>query len=177
MRHDSLGRRRRKGQERGLRPMHPRLSDDQVSRSLRAVLSPAEWDRLDAMTAGELSAGAVSAARALGAVLSRLMAGAARDGRQDVADDAAGVNLPFGPALSRQPRESLRAAALPTLTLTFPEGWEPLAPRSPVGSGSGEGETGDASGESPGDTRRHWLDWEMEKQRLRLRGPGTRSVG
>ncbi len=44
---DSLGRRRRPTQTRGLRPIHPVLAPDERSRSIRVAMSERAWAALD----------------------------------------------------------------------------------------------------------------------------------
>jgi hypothetical protein len=73
---DRLGRRRRPGQERGLRPLHPALPEEWVSRALRVAMSESDWAHLEALAARY--AGMVpTQARAYGLVLSSLLNSAA----------------------------------------------------------------------------------------------------
>ncbi len=69
---DSLGRRRRPGQERGLRPLHPLLPEEWVSRALRVAMSEADWAHLEALAA-RFAGMAPTQARAYGMVLSNLL--------------------------------------------------------------------------------------------------------
>ncbi len=73
---DSLGRARRPGQQRGLRPRHPLLPDRWESRALRLAMPAADWARFEALAA-KLGADAPTAARAYGEALARLMDAAA----------------------------------------------------------------------------------------------------
>ena len=59
---DRRGRRRRPGQQRGLRPMHPLLPERWVSRALRVAMSELDWRRLEAtgMSSRPASAPAMS---------------------------------------------------------------------------------------------------------------------
>lgn len=72
MPHDRLGRARAPGQNRGLRPLHPRLPLRWVSRALRLAMPEADWARLDALARRHRAAGDTQArayGRALGALL------------------------------------------------------------------------------------------------------------
>jgi len=64
---DSLGRRRQPTQNRGLRPLHPRLPGNLISRSVRVAMSAAAWRRLDEATG-------VTKPRAIGEILERALA-------------------------------------------------------------------------------------------------------
>ena len=79
MRRDSSGRRRREGQERGLRPIYPRLPGEWVSRAVRIAMPALRWTQFDALVA-RAGAGAATGARATGFALLALM-DAAVDGR------------------------------------------------------------------------------------------------
>lgn len=72
MERDRLGRRRRPGQDRGLRPLYPSLPDEWVSKVLRVAMSEADWARFEALAAGA-AATAATQARANGLVVSRLL--------------------------------------------------------------------------------------------------------
>lgn len=69
---DRLGRRRQPDQERGLRPLHPPLPEEWVSRALRLAMSETDWCRFEALVR-ELGADQPTQARASGATLSRLI--------------------------------------------------------------------------------------------------------
>jgi hypothetical protein len=72
MERDRMGRRRQPDQERGLRPLHPPLPEEWVSKALRVSMSEADWSRFEAL-ARSLSAAAPTQARAYGLALSALM--------------------------------------------------------------------------------------------------------
>ncbi len=72
MERDRLGRRRGPEQERGLRPLHPRLPEEWISKVLRVAMSEADWDRFEAL-AGACAPVAPSQARANGLVISSLL--------------------------------------------------------------------------------------------------------
>jgi hypothetical protein len=72
MERDRLGRRRTPLQERGLRPLHPLLPEEWISKALRVAMSETDWARFDALLA-RYRAFAPTLARAHGMVLSRLM--------------------------------------------------------------------------------------------------------
>jgi hypothetical protein len=72
MDHDRLGRRRGPGQERGLRPLHPILPDEWISRVLRVAMSESDWERFEAL-ADAYALEAPSQARAHGMALSNLL--------------------------------------------------------------------------------------------------------
>ncbi len=72
MRRDRLGRRRRPGQDRGLRPLYPILPEEWVSKALRVAMSRADWARFEALAAGA-AANATTQARANGLVVSGLL--------------------------------------------------------------------------------------------------------
>jgi hypothetical protein len=69
---DRLGRRRRPGQERGLRPLHPALPAAWHSRALRVAMAAEDWARFDALVA-TLGDGEPSQARACGQAIAQLM--------------------------------------------------------------------------------------------------------
>ncbi len=72
MERDRLGRRRSPEQERGLRPLHPPLPDEWISKALRVAMSESDWDRFQALV-HHYAATAPSQARAHGIVLSSLL--------------------------------------------------------------------------------------------------------
>src|SRR5215472_4911379 len=72
MRTDIAGRRRREGQERGLRPLFPRLPDQWVSRAMRVAMLAADWARFDALTT-RAAEGTDTGARAAGRALMVLL--------------------------------------------------------------------------------------------------------
>ena len=51
MERDRLGRRRRPEQERGLRPLHPLLPEEWVSKALRVAMSESDWAELESLVA------------------------------------------------------------------------------------------------------------------------------
>jgi hypothetical protein len=74
MERDRLGRRRSPEQERGLRPLHPLLPEEWVSKALRVAMSESDWAELEALVA-ESAVMAPTQARAYGVVLSGLLHG------------------------------------------------------------------------------------------------------
>jgi hypothetical protein len=74
MERDRLGRRRRPEQERGLRPLHPLLPEEWVSKALRVAMSESDWAEFEALVA-RCAAVAPTHARAYGMVLSGLLNG------------------------------------------------------------------------------------------------------
>jgi hypothetical protein len=72
MERDRLGRRRRPEQERGLRPLHPLLPEEWVSKALRVAMSETDWAEFEALVAGRAIM-APTQARACGMVLSGLL--------------------------------------------------------------------------------------------------------
>ncbi len=56
MERDRLGRRRSPEQERGLRPLHPPLPEEWVSKVLRVAMPESDWERFETL-AGRLRAG------------------------------------------------------------------------------------------------------------------------
>lgn len=74
MDHDRLGRRRQPGQERGLRPLHPRLPEEWISRALRVAMPRADWLRFEDAVR-RLGGSATTQARAYGLAISRLTQG------------------------------------------------------------------------------------------------------
>ena len=72
MERDRLGRRRCPGQERGLRPLHPRLPGEWVSKVLRVAMPESDWERFEAL-ADACAPIAPTQARANGVVLSSLL--------------------------------------------------------------------------------------------------------
>jgi hypothetical protein len=77
MQRDRLGRRRSPEQERGLRPLHPPLPEEWISKALRVAMSESDWDRFDALVA-RFTSMAPTQARAHGLVLSELLHGVQR---------------------------------------------------------------------------------------------------
>jgi hypothetical protein len=75
MQRDRLGRRRQPEQQRGLRPLHPPLPEQWISRALRVAMSQGDWDRFEALVR-QLGGGATTQARAYGMTLSQLVQGA-----------------------------------------------------------------------------------------------------
>lgn len=71
-RRDSIGRRRRPSQSRGLRPLYPLLPAGLRSRSIRVAMTAYAWERLERLTA---ASSAPTAPRAIGEVLERAVAG------------------------------------------------------------------------------------------------------
>jgi hypothetical protein len=69
---DRLGRVRRPGQGRGLRPLHPRLPQRWVSRAIRVAMSHGDWHRFESLVADHSRAGE-SEARRRGEALSSLL--------------------------------------------------------------------------------------------------------
>src|SRR5580658_1899713 len=74
MERDRLGRKRSPEQERGLRPLHPRLPEEWISKVLRVAMSESDWNRLEALVARH-GGTASTQARAHGLVLSHLLHG------------------------------------------------------------------------------------------------------
>ena len=72
MERDRLGRRRRPDQERGLRPLHPLLPEEWVSKALRVAMSESDWAEFEALVA-RFAVMAPTHARAIGMVLSGLL--------------------------------------------------------------------------------------------------------
>src|SRR5262249_40632656 len=72
MERDRLGRRRRPEQERGLRPLHPLLPEEWVSKALRVAMSEADWTEIESLVA-RCALTAPTQARAIGMVLSGLL--------------------------------------------------------------------------------------------------------
>ena len=72
MDHDRLGRRRSPEQERGLRPLHPILPEEWVSKVLRVAMPESDWEQFEAL-AGAYAAKAATQARAHGMALSGLL--------------------------------------------------------------------------------------------------------
>jgi hypothetical protein len=69
---DRLGRRRQPDQERGLRPLHPLLPEQWISKALRVAMSGADWVRFEALVA-EAARSEPTQARAYGSAISRLV--------------------------------------------------------------------------------------------------------
>jgi hypothetical protein len=74
---DRLGRVRTPHQNRGLRPLHPKLPTRWVSRAVRLAMSETDWTRFEALVRHHHGT-APSQARACGQALSALMDEAAR---------------------------------------------------------------------------------------------------
>ena len=72
MERDRLGRRRSPEQERGLRPLHPLLPEEWISKALRVAMSESDWAHFEALVS-RCNAMAPSQARAHGLVLSELL--------------------------------------------------------------------------------------------------------
>jgi hypothetical protein len=72
MERDRRGRRRQPDQERGLRPLHPLLPEQWVSKALRVAMSEEDWGRFEALV-HDLAAEAPTQARAYGRTLSHLV--------------------------------------------------------------------------------------------------------
>lgn len=68
---DALGRRRQPGQNRGLRPLFPRLPESFESRVVRIAMTRPAWSRLDTMLAEDAGA---TRPRAFGELLERMLA-------------------------------------------------------------------------------------------------------
>lgn len=69
---DRLGRRRRPGQTRGLRPIHPRLPQRMLSRAVRIAMQDGDWSRFEALV-DRASQEVPTRARAYGEVVARLI--------------------------------------------------------------------------------------------------------
>jgi hypothetical protein len=69
---DRRGRRRRPEQERGLRPLHPLLPPEWMSRALRVAMSADDWARFEALV-NEAAMRTPTQARAYGEAISRLI--------------------------------------------------------------------------------------------------------
>jgi len=72
MERDRLGRRRSPEQERGLRPLHPPLPEEWISKALRVAMSESDWERFSALV-DRFSSLAPTQARAQGLVISSLL--------------------------------------------------------------------------------------------------------
>ena len=72
MERDRLGRRRSPEQERGLRPLHPLLPEEWVSKALRVAMSESDWGELEGLVA-RCAVLSQTQARAYGMVLSSLL--------------------------------------------------------------------------------------------------------
>jgi hypothetical protein len=72
MERDRLGRRRSPDQGRGLRPLHPHLPEEWISKALRVAMSEADWDRFEGLVA-RYAAKAPTRARAHGLALASLL--------------------------------------------------------------------------------------------------------
>jgi hypothetical protein len=69
---DRLGRRRSPEQERGLRPLHPPLPEEWISKALRVAMSESDWERFQALVDHYVAA-TPSQARACGIAISTLL--------------------------------------------------------------------------------------------------------
>jgi hypothetical protein len=69
---DRLGRRRGPGQERGLRPLHPILPEEWISKALRVAMPESDWERFEALAAA-YAPNASTQARAQGMAISGLL--------------------------------------------------------------------------------------------------------
>jgi hypothetical protein len=72
MERDRLGRRRGPEQERGLRPLHPLLPEEWISKALRVAMPESDWERLEALAAA-YAPKASTQARAHGMAISDLL--------------------------------------------------------------------------------------------------------
>jgi hypothetical protein len=72
MERDRLGRKRSPEQVRGLRPLHPLLPDEWISKVLRIAMSDADWAHFEALVSRSADI-APSQARANGQILSELL--------------------------------------------------------------------------------------------------------
>jgi hypothetical protein len=72
MERDRLGRRRSPEQERGLRPLHPPLPEEWISKALRVAMSESDWAHFGALVA-RCAPMAATQARAHGLALSGLL--------------------------------------------------------------------------------------------------------
>jgi hypothetical protein len=72
MERDRLGRRRSPLQERGLRPLHPLLPEEWVSKALRVAMPDSDWVHFESLVARH-AATAPTQARAQGLVISELL--------------------------------------------------------------------------------------------------------
>lgn len=72
MERDRLGRRRSPEQERGLRPLHPLLPEEWISKALRVAMSDADWAHFEALVSRYKTV-ASSQARAHGMAISALI--------------------------------------------------------------------------------------------------------
>jgi hypothetical protein len=72
MERDRLGRRRSPLQERGLRPLHPLLPEEWVSKVLRVAMAESDWAQFETLAARYASV-AQTQARAHGLLLSGLL--------------------------------------------------------------------------------------------------------
>jgi hypothetical protein len=77
MERDRLGRRRSPLQERGLRPLHPLLPEEWVSKVLRVAMSESDWAKFETIVA-RCAALVPTQARAHGLALSGLLHAAPR---------------------------------------------------------------------------------------------------
>ncbi len=77
MERDRLGRRRSPEQERGLRPLHPLLPEEWVSKALRVAMSESDWSEFERLVA-RCATMAPTQARAHGMALSGLLHAASR---------------------------------------------------------------------------------------------------
>ena len=69
---DRRGRRRQPNQERGLRPLHPKLPRQWTSKAIRVAMSGEDWARLEALVQSAAEE-APTLARAHGLAISKLL--------------------------------------------------------------------------------------------------------
>jgi hypothetical protein len=72
MEHDRLGRRRSPEQVRGLRPLHPLLPEEWVSKALRVAMSESDWALFERLVA-RYAANSPTLARAHGQLIADLL--------------------------------------------------------------------------------------------------------
>jgi hypothetical protein len=72
MERDRLGRRRSPLQARGLRPLHPRLPEEWISKALRVAMSESDWAHFESLVA-HYAAMAPTQARAQGLAISEML--------------------------------------------------------------------------------------------------------
>src|SRR5262245_28465718 len=70
LKYDTLGRQRAEGQERGLRPLHPRLPENWISRAVRVSMPESRWRQFDGLIRKVKD---FTGARAAGQVLAQLL--------------------------------------------------------------------------------------------------------
>ena len=74
MEHDRLGRRRSPEQVRGLRPLHPPLPEEWVSKALRVAMAESDWALFESLVA-RYAVNSPTLARAHGQLLASLLHG------------------------------------------------------------------------------------------------------